>query len=907
MIRDIPTRWLLLIAFLGAGLLPLMIGALVSYGTGRAELKHQAFRQLESVRSIKRTQLDRFFEERRRNLVLLAHDPYLIDAFEDLDRAYRAGGGASGAAFAGHDARRFDAPAAYRSVHDRHFPFLSRYVDQLGFYDLLLLDPARGEVCFSVQKERDFGTAVADQPSALRDAWHRVVNGEREVLSDTRTYPPSANAAAQFVAAPIVRDDRVLGVVALQIGITEVDAIMNERSGMGATGDTWLVGSDFRPRSDSARDSRRTVQAAFADPGALLLRNEASERALAGETGSRVIRDRVGRRILSAWIPFDGVQPRWALVAQIDEAEIDAQIDRALNTKIMALLVISAGAVVILALVLSLLIGRSIGSVGTQLENLGNAVKRGEMLARADEQTVSVDFRRVVRNINELLDAFVARLDNLPVAAIIIDRNLHIRFANTAARELVPDRGADLVGLRCCDALCATTGCGKQCLVEQAMLRREVVRAEMDGAGDSSRFLVTASPILGPDGQVVAAFEVIVDQTEARRAEREKKRLEERVARMQRLEAVGTLAGGIAHDFNNILTYMFAYADIAKRQLPAQSPAIPPVDDLVTAIERASALVGQILSFSRRLDTEPVPLDLGPLVKEVVRMVKAGLPPTVRLSVEIPGQSFCVMADPSQLHQVVLNLVTNAHQALGAGGGEVRIALGDETIQPSDPRVGPSLPPGDYRVLRVTDTGCGMDQRTQERIFEPFFTTKPVGKGTGMGLALVHGIVTSCGGAVLVESELGKGSTFRVFLPGCELTHRTADEPEVSACGAGRRVLLVDDELHVRETTRLQLESLGYRVEAFSSGAGAVEELRENGARYDVVLTDLRMPDIDGLQVACAAGDRKLPVVLVTAYSDGVTPEQARAAGVTELLLKPFRRSDLARVIHALVAGSPAA
>ena len=801
MIRDVPTRWLLLIAFLAAGLLPLMIVALVSYGTGRAELKQQAFRQLESVRNIKRAQLGRFFDERRRDVVVLSRDPYMIEAFGELESAFRAAGGAAEAGIAGHDHRHFEAPEAYRAVHDRHFPFLSRYVDQLGYYDLLLLDASSGESVFSVEKERDFAALVADQPTVLRDVWLEVMQGKREVLSDTRPYPPSANAAAQFVAAPLERDGRVIGIVVLQIAITEVDAIVRERSGMGSTGDTWLVGSDFRPRSDSALDPRRTVQSAFADPGANLLRNEASQRALAGETSSSVILDQEGRKILAAWSPFEGVTPPWALVAQIDEAEIDAQIDRALNTKIMVLLIGSGFAVVLLALLLSMVISRSVGSVGTQLGRLSDAVMRGELLLRADESEVSVDFRDVVHRINHLADVFVAR-------------------------------------------------------------------------------------------------------------EREKELLEDRIGRMQRLEAVGTLAGGIAHDFNNILTYMFAYADIVQRQLPADSPASPHVDQLVAAIERASDLVGQILGFSRQLQADPQPLDLGPLVKEAVKLVNASLPQGTLLQSEVPNRAFTVVANPSQMHQVVLNLVTNARQSVEACGGRVTVALDDEVIEPGDARIGPSLAAGSYRVLRVTDTGCGMDSRTLERIFEPFFTTKPVGKGTGMGLALVHGIVTSCGGSILVESALGKGSTFRVFLPRSEARPHEDAERTADAPGVGRRILFVDDERHVCEASRLLLESLGYSVSTLMSGADAVTELRAHASEYDAVLTDLRMPEVGGLEVAEAARAVRpeLPVILATAYADGVTPDQAHEAGVAEMLFKPFRRSDLARVLHELirVQGSPA-
>ncbi|MGC4118017.1 MAG: response regulator [Myxococcales bacterium] len=915
---------------MAAGLLPLSVVALVSYGAGRAELKGQAFRQLESVRDIKAAQLGRFFDERRRDVDLLARDPYLRSAYQELLASFRAEGGAAGGRFSGGDKRRFEAPAAYREVHERHFGYLSRFVDRRGYYDLLLLDAEGGEVCFSVEKERDFAAAIPGQATALREVWLQVLASRAEVLSDTRPYPPSANAAAQFLAAPIEGPDgKVLGVVALQISLTEVDAIMGERSGMGRSGDTYLVGPDLRARSDSARDPARTVQAAFHEPAPVLTATEAAKRALAGETGSRLTRELDGRAVLAAYAPFEGVGLRWALVAQIDEEEIDSQIDRALNAKIAALLLAAALGVGLLAMLLARLIDRSIRSVGTQLNKLSDSVLRGELGLRASEEAVSADFRPVVRGINELVDAFVARLDALPVAVRLLDRSLVVRYANTAAiklagmqscavassdegrdehgrtpsRSLGGGRGEGLEGG--CPAAGLTASCGAQCLVRQAMEAGEVVRAEQDGGplAPGSHFLVTASPLRGPGGEIVGGFEIIVDQSEAHRVAAEKRRLEDRVARMQRLEAVGTLAGGIAHDFNNILTYMFAYADIVQGMLPPQSPAAPHVEQLVAAIERAADLVGQILTFSRQVHGEAKPLELGPLVKEAVKLVRAGLPRTIEVEVDVPDRAFTVLANPAQMHQVAMNLLTNAHQAMGEAGGRLTVRLSDETIEVGDPRAAQVPKPGRFVGLTVQDTGCGMDERTLARIFEPFFTTKPVGQGTGMGLALVHGIVTGCGGAVVVESEVGKGSRFQVLLPRSEEEAVEAHVPPAAEpAGEGRKVLVVDDEKRVCEVTQQLLESLGYRVKVCSSGEEALDELRARVAEYDVVLTDLRMPGATGLQVAGQARELRpgLPVVLTTAYTDGVTPEQAKAAGVTELLFKPYRRSDLARVLSGL-------
>jgi signal transduction histidine kinase/ActR/RegA family two-component response regulator len=561
--------------------------------------------------------------------------------------------------------------------------------------------------------------------------------------------------------------------------------------------------------------------------------------------------------------------------------------------------------VVILALLLSLFLSRSIGSVGTQLVRLCDAVTRGDLSRRVDEADVSVDFRRVVHRINDLVDALVERLDSIPVPVLLLEPDRRIRFANSAACELKGRDRAQLIGERCRDAFALGRSCDERCLVAEAIERRAIVSGEVAGSAGQA-YLVTASPLLDSDGKVVGGFEVVVDRSEARRADQERRALEDRVARMQRLEAVGTLAGGIAHDFNNILTYMFAYTDIVQGLLPEGSPAAPHVDALVAAIQRAADLVAQILAFSRQARLDPHPLDLAPLVTEAMKLVKASLSPAIALHVEVPDRRFTVRADPTQMHQVVLNLLTNARQAMAGAGGRLEVRLDDVVLESPDARATASLPAGAYRVLEVKDTGCGMDARTLERVFEPFFTTKPVGQGTGMGLALVHGIVTSAGGAVLIESTPGQGTTVRVLLPRSEEepagnTRNTAD-----ADGRGRRVLFVDDERRVCETSQQLLESLGYRVQALSSGADAVAELEAHGDQYDVVVTDLRMPEVGGLQVTEAARARpeRLPIVLTTAYADSITPEQARAAGIAEVLLKPFRKSDLARVLHGLLGGS---
>jgi nitrogen-specific signal transduction histidine kinase len=379
----------------------------------------------------------------------------------------------------------------------------------------------------------------------------------------------------------------------------------------------------------------------------------------------------------------------------------------------------------------------------------------------------------------------------------------------------------------------------------------------------------------------------------------EKRRLEDRVSRMQRLEAIGTLAGGIAHDFNNILTGLFAYADIVHGLLPPGSPAAPHLDAMTQGFERAADLVRQILTFSRQAPGDAQPLDVAPLVKEAAKLVRASLPPGIKLDLKVPARPFPVSASPVQLHQVVMNLLTNARLAL-EDGGALTVGLDDAVVGADGEAL--HLAPGAYVVLDVADTGCGMDAATQARIFEPFFTTRAPGQGTGMGLALVHGIVTGCGGAVAVESEPGRGSVFRVYLPRVAGAPAAAHEAAPVPRGRGERVLLVDDEEQVREAGRLVLESLGYRVRTAAGGAAALALLAADPQACDVLVTDLRMPGMDGFEVAQQARALRadLPVVLTTAFAPGSALAEARAAGVREVVMKPWRGGELGRVLEAV-------
>jgi len=392
------------------------------------------------------------------------------------------------------------------------------------------------------------------------------------------------------------------------------------------------------------------------------------------------------------------------------------------------------------------------------------------------------------------------------------------------------------------------------------------------------------------------------DITERKQADAERSRLETRLRQAEKMEAVGRLAGGIAHDFNNILGGILGYAEMLSEKAPVGSPLKRYAENVLTGANRASGLVAQILSYSRSQRGRRVPVELGRVVAETLELVRGSLPSGIRLESEFASSSIYVVGDPTQLHQVTMNLCTNACHAM-AQGGVLRVALSVECIEAERVLAHSTLHPGTYARLTVEDTGSGMDEATLRRIFEPFFTTKEVGKGTGLGLALVYGIVTDSAGAIDVASAVGRGSTFHIYLPRVDAP-AIAEDPAAGpvARGRGERVLVVDDEAALVAVTSEVLKHIGYEPVGCSDGAAALAAF--DSGTIDAVIADEVMPGLSGTELARALRRRRadLPIVLVSGYTGPMLSERALAAGVTEILKKPVQSRDiasaLARVLH---------
>jgi PAS domain S-box-containing protein len=385
----------------------------------------------------------------------------------------------------------------------------------------------------------------------------------------------------------------------------------------------------------------------------------------------------------------------------------------------------------------------------------------------------------------------------------------------------------------------------------------------------------------------------------------DRKLLESQLRQAQKMEAIGTLAGGIAHDFNNILSAVLGYAEMAQREPKVSDRLMRYHEQIYKAGGRAKDLVKQILAFSRQSDEELRPLAISPIIKEVLKLLRASLPSTIKIHHDIQSDPDTVIADPTQIHQILLNLCTNAAHAMSDGKGELIVSLSPVEINPRDAsNINHGLTPGMYLQLSVSDTGHGIDPGIMDRIFDPFFTTKKPGEGTGMGLSVVHGIVKSYNGAITVESKVGEGTTFHIYLPLLmETEGKSAVEAPVRIIGGKECILFVDDEEALVQLGKGMLSRLGYEVIGRTSSPEALELFRARPNRFDIVITDMTMPNMTGIELAREIMHIRpsVPVVLCTGFSEAITPEKAKAMGIKEFIMKPILQRQIAAAIRRAI------
>ena len=396
---------------------------------------------------------------------------------------------------------------------------------------------------------------------------------------------------------------------------------------------------------------------------------------------------------------------------------------------------------------------------------------------------------------------------------------------------------------------------------------------------------------------------IVHDITERKKMEEEKERLQSQLQQSQKMEAVGTLAGGIAHDFNNILAIILGNAELAADDVPDADPVSESLKEIRKASIRAKDMVRQLLAFSRKSDEKSKPLDMAPILEESMKMLRSAIPTSVEFEQHISGVPCNVLGDIAQINQIVMNLVTNAADAMSEEGGILEVALEKIILQEEKACFDWVLSPGPYVRIRMRDTGEGIEPEIMDRIFDPYYTTKEVGKGTGMGLSVIHGIVKRHGGGILVESELGKGTVFEIYFPAFEKTVEEEKEPEGENRGGSERILYVDDEESLLNLNRQRLERLGYQVKSTTKPVDALEWFKADPDQFDVVITDMTMPRMTGdrLTKEILTIRPHMPVIICTGYSERMSEKKAKALGVRKYLEKPIDVRNLAAVLREVL------
>jgi len=537
------------------------------------------------------------------------------------------------------------------------------------------------------------------------------------------------------------------------------------------------------------------------------------------------------------------------------------------------------------------------GRVRWIMETVSPAVYEGRPAVIGNSMDVT-ELREVREKLEELRILESSILEAIPHAVLGL-KNRRVVFANNAVENVFGWKADEIIGQRT-HVLYNSEEDDKDIgmrvynhLVHQKTCEMEIVCRHRDGHEIICRFNAAVIGEALVDERIVVTYE---DITARKRMEEEKAGLEEQLVHAQKMEAIGTLAGGIAHDFNNILGVILGYAELAYNALlDTRTKAY--LDSVITAADRAKNLVQQILAFSRQGDKDIKPLLVAPLVKETMQMLRASIPSSIDIRVNVTRESTAVQANVSHIHQLVMNLCTNAAQAMRGIEGVLSVDL--ENVYVNQGYV-LDLAPGSYVRLSVRDTGQGIEASVINRIFDPFFTTKKVGEGTGLGLSVVYGIVKTYGGGISVESEIGKGTVFQVFLP-VTTNMLQKEESETGSLPKGNEhILLVDDEKELIEIGEKILKSLGYTV---SKGGNAVEALdlfRKDPLSYDLLITDMTMPGMTGLALAGEIrGIRpSMPIALCTGCSEWVSEDEMKRLGIGEVAMKPLSRSDLALLVR---------
>ena len=447
---------------------------------------------------------------------------------------------------------------------------------------------------------------------------------------------------------------------------------------------------------------------------------------------------------------------------------------------------------------------------------------------------------------------------------------------------------------------------------EKAIKRMEEMRHGNDLRGEEweitrsdgkKKWLSISTSIVKDEKNTVHVMAVMIDITDRKKAEKEKERLEAQLCQVHKMEAIGTMAGGIAHDFNNILAIIMGNADMALLNIPKDNPAMECIETILDSSYRARDLVSQILTFTRQANHKAKPINIIQATEESLKLLRSTIPTSVEIRKKFELDEGCIIADPTQFHQLMINLCTNAVQAMH-NKGVLELSLTEVNLTDQDLSNQLGKKPGEYIRLSLTDTGEGIDPAIIDRIFDPFYTTREVGQGTGVGLSIVHGIVESYSGFITVKSELGKGSAFHVFFPKAEEMPIDDDIEESRTLPTGNeRILFVDDEKLIAKMFGTMIERLGYKVTTMTRSPEALKTFKSQPDDFDLIITDMAMPDLTGKDLATELLKIRpdIPIILCTGYSSIISKESAKEMGIREFCMKPIDWKQLATTVRKVL------
>lgn len=559
------------------------------------------------------------------------------------------------------------------------------------------------------------------------------------------------------------------------------------------------------------------------------------------------------------------------------------------------------------------LIAQILAMAKIKAANRSRALEKDRLAALVGERTRELERelrerRRAEEALRENNTKFLSLADNLPGFMAYIDaQTLCYEFVNAAIEQSFGIPREKIIGMHIRELTGEESYKFALKNIDEARSGKTSFYEDIFDLVSGKRWVqVNYTPVFDADGRVVSLVMLSYDITERKRTEEERAKLQNQLNQAQKMEAIGLLAGGIAHDFNNILAAIIGYTEMARDEaLPVENANI---NQVLVSANRAKDLVRQILSFSRQSPENCYPVKIQSLVREVIKMLRASIPSTIRITESIDPSCGAILADPTQISQITMNLCSNAFHAMEKTGGVLSVALTPVSIARQELPDARDLASGEYIELAVSDTGAGIKPEIADRIFDPYFTTKKVGEGTGLGLSITQGIVNNYGGDIKVESAIGQGTTFRVYFPRIQGEVQEPDLSQDVPCGKGR-ILFVDDEPVLAQMGKTMLERLGYTVTSCTSSSDALAAFIAAPNQFDLVITDQTMPAMTGIVLARRLLDIRpaLPIILCTGFSTQVNEQGAKAIGIREFAIKPLSKTMISQLVKKVLDPESAA